>query len=91
MHLYGRSLGGAVCLFLATEPSYRPEIAGIILENTFTSLTEVFFTKVTYLPVFLGLFAFSKWESRKIISQIDLPMMFIRSLQDKMIHPCHME
>ncbi|WAR16191.1 ABHDD-like protein [Mya arenaria] len=39
--VFGSSLGGAVSIQLASDPRYSPDIAGLILENTFTSLPDV--------------------------------------------------
>lgn len=37
----GVSLGGAVALYLASHRKYRGSIAGLILENTFTSISDM--------------------------------------------------
>lgn len=39
--LFGRSLGGAVSIHLAAQPYYSHHLAGLILENTFTSLPDI--------------------------------------------------
>lgn len=39
--LYGQSLGGAVCVNLAAKNKRRGDIAGVILENTFTSMRKM--------------------------------------------------
>jgi len=39
--VFGSSLGGAVSVNLTSDPRYSPSIAGLILENTFTSLPDV--------------------------------------------------
>ena len=39
--IYGSSLGGAVSINLCSLPKYSSSVAGLILENTFTSLPGV--------------------------------------------------
>lgn len=39
--VFGRSLGGAVAIYLASQPFYAQQIAVLIVENTFTSLPEI--------------------------------------------------
>ena len=39
--LFGRSLGGAVAIYLASLPNYSSRLAGLILENTFTSIYDM--------------------------------------------------
>ena len=55
--LYGSSLGGAVSVNLCSTPKYSESIAGLILENTFTSLPGVAKTlfnvkAIDYLPYY---------------------------------------
>lgn len=39
--LYGQSLGGAVSIALAAKNAAKGDIAGIVLENTFTSIRKL--------------------------------------------------
>ena len=41
LYLLGRSLGGAVCVYLANLGTFKQEIKGLILENTFTSIQDM--------------------------------------------------
>lgn len=54
--LFGRSLGGAVVIDVASDPNYTNKIMGIIVENTFTSIpemaVELIHPSVKYLPLF---------------------------------------
>ena len=38
---FGRSLGGAVAIQLASMPYYAQKLHGVIVENTFTSLPDI--------------------------------------------------
>lgn len=39
--VFGRSLGGAVAIYLASHPYYSQQIHSVFIENTFTSLPEI--------------------------------------------------
>lgn len=39
--VFGRSLGGAVAVGLASSPYYSTKLAALIVENTFTSIYEM--------------------------------------------------
>jgi abhydrolase domain-containing protein 13 len=39
--LFGRSLGGAVALHVASDPYYSSRVAAVVVENTFTSIPEM--------------------------------------------------
>jgi len=39
--VFGRSLGGAVALNVASDPRYASRIAAVVVENTFTSIPEM--------------------------------------------------
>jgi len=53
--VYGRSLGGAVALRVCSESFYAARIAAVIVENTFTSISNMArdmfnFRVMRYLP-----------------------------------------
>ena len=55
IYLFGRSLGGAVAIFLASSPLYAQHICAMIVENTFTSIPamgqHIFRTSLlSYIP-----------------------------------------
>ena len=57
LFIYGSSLGGAVAINLCSIPKYSNAVAGLVLENTFTSLpgvaSSLFSTKaIDFLPYF---------------------------------------
>ena len=39
--VFGRSLGGAVAVWLASQPTHAPHILCLIIENTFSSLPHI--------------------------------------------------
>ncbi|MBF2096835.1 MAG: alpha/beta hydrolase [Gloeomargaritaceae cyanobacterium C42_A2020_066] len=77
---FGRSLGGAVALHLATDPQ-RP-LAGLVIESTFTSLSaiaEIFFPR---LPS--GLLA-GQYDSIHRVQQINVPLLVVHGEEDELI------
>lgn len=77
--LYGRSLGAAVAIDLATEVEPR----ALILESSFTSIPELGARIYPWLPVrFLARFRYN--NSRKV-TRIRVPKLFIHSLQDEIV------
>lgn len=76
--LHGRSLGGAVVNYVMTNSDYP--VAGIILENTFTSISDL-------IDIMFPLLAFMKkiiqrnfWPSIDRINKIKKPILFIMGI-----------
>jgi pimeloyl-ACP methyl ester carboxylesterase len=97
--VFGRSLGGAVSVWLA---HHRPaQIRGLVLENTFTSVSDMFFVLVARmialgrleapLRVFLGLFMTSHWRSIALMPSLRVPTLFISGLDDELVPAKHMQ
>ena len=92
IYLFGRSLGGAVALALATRKDLGDvPIKGLIVENTFTSISDLvdkIFPFVKFLkPFILRL----KWESIKRISSLSHPICFLAGADDEMVPAHHMD
>lgn len=102
--LFGRSLGGAVATWLASQ---RPQhIAGLIVENTFTSVEDMAISmarniaplqplleKPTFLKcfrTFLYIFMTSHWRSLDLVKSIQRPTMLVSGLSDELIPPAQM-
>ena len=81
--LFGRSLGGAVAAWLATQ--VKP--AAVILESTFTSIPDIAAHYYPYIPV--------KWLSRikypslDLVSEFQSPLLIIHSREDELIPFSH--
>ena len=86
--LYGRSLGGAVAIYAASNAGKKYPLAGVMLENTFTSIPKLV---PHVMPLFanLTMIITQRWQSEKLIGQIspDLPMLFMAGGQDELIPP----
>lgn len=77
--LFGRSLGGAVAIDLAT---HHPP-AALIVESSFTSLTDIGKIHYPLLPVRWVLRY--RYESINKVSQINCPKLFIHGREDRLI------
>ena len=100
--LFGRSLGGAVALALA---SLTPagSIGAVIVENTFTSIDsmvlEIARTTLglrhprlrTAFSWFLYFYLTSHWASSQVISNIGCPVLFLSGQNDELVPPAQMQ
>ncbi len=96
--VFGRSLGGAVTLWLANE--YPDYICAAIVENTFTSIQDMAITLLKRvvdpkwfekpLRLFLAVFMTSHWRSIDVVPTIRVPLMFISGLSDELVPPAQM-
>lgn len=98
--VFGRSLGGAVGAVLAKNNPDK--VAGLILENTFTSILDMAGVLLPFLRWFIGgsgskgtkLLNFlvrSPWSTIDIIGEVKQPILFLSGLQDEMVPPVHMQ
>jgi len=91
--VFGRSLGGAVAIALTCALQRQSEGApcGLILENTFASisaLVDVMFPILAFKSLkdkFLRL----KWESLERIREVEAPLLFLVGEKDEMIPTAH--
>lgn len=77
--LMGRSMGGAVAVALAAEQPAR----GLILESTFSSMTDVASHHYRFLPV--RLFLRNRFDSLSRISGYDGPLLASHSRWDEVV------
>lgn len=87
--VFGRSLGGAVAVELASRSQNKERIAAILLENTFTSIPEVArvvfpFRFIKYIPVW---FYKNQFKTKRKICRLSQPTLFLSGLEDKLIPP----
>jgi len=80
--IFGRSLGGAVAVELAT----RVPAAGLIVESCFTSTVEMGKEVFPFLPV--KLIVQQKFDSLSKVANIRIPKLFVHSPNDDII-PYH--
>lgn len=85
---FGRSLGGAVALQLAKS---RPnDVAGVIVENTFLSISAMVDTLLPYVAAFKALILRIGWNNEKVIAELAHPILFISGQADELVPPRHM-
>jgi len=73
---FGESLGGGI----VSELALRVPLAGIVLQNTFTSIPEIGAELFPWLPV--RLIASIKYDTRSKLPRLDIPIMVIHSRGD---------
>ena len=77
--VFGRSLGGAVAVDLATKRSS----AGLVLESTFTSAKDMARSAFGFLPVHLIMK--TDFDSFQKIPQIRVPLLFLHGTDDRTV------
>ncbi|EGV62478.1 alpha/beta-hydrolase [Yamadazyma tenuis ATCC 10573] len=88
--LYGRSLGGAVTIYIAATMS--DAVSGIILENTFLSIPKT----VPHIFPFLkyaARFVHQVWDSESLVPKIPvrIPVLLLSARKDEIVPPNHMD
>ncbi|KAK3088355.1 hypothetical protein FSP39_018080 [Pinctada imbricata] len=91
--VFGRSLGGAVAIWLASQSRYTQHISVLIIENTFTSLPDIAkkifdFYVLNLVPEFLYK---NKFPSLRRIENIKIPTLFLSGMRDTLIPPKMMQ
>nr|CAG4652009.1 EOG090X09ZU [Triops cancriformis] len=90
--VFGRSLGGAVAIDLAIQPSSESKIACLLVENSFTSIPDmakliVRMKAIQYIPRW---FYKNKYNSLQKVANLCLPCIFISGLMDELVPPSMM-
>jgi len=105
--VYGQSIGGAVAVGLVARNQKHGDIAGIVLENTFTSLKKLIPRSVVingyrkhpltpssaFPPArFLAPLCHQIWPTEATLPKITgVPILFLSGLKDEIIPPSHMK
>jgi len=77
--VFGRSLGGAIASWLAQ--SYTP--GALVLESTFTSISDVAAKQYPYLPVrWLSRF---KYGTAEYLAKVNCPVLIVHSRDDELL------
>mmetsp|Transcript_20747 Transcript_20747/g.22559 ORF Transcript_20747/g.22559 Transcript_20747/m.22559 type:complete len:398 (+) Transcript_20747:62-1255(+) len=87
--VFGRSLGGAVSFYLADK--YPKLVHGIIVENTFLSISAMVDILMPYVKPLKNLLLKINWRSEEIIANLAQPMYFISGDADTLVPPSHMK
>ncbi len=78
MVMFGRSLGGAVSIYLAHK--YPNLVKGIIVENTFLSVSAMVDVLMPFLKPIKSFVLNIKWNSDEKISSLKQPILFISGI-----------
>nr|CAG4646432.1 EOG090X09ZU [Macrothrix elegans] len=92
IYVFGRSLGGAVAIDLASKASNAGKIACLIIENSFTSIPEMAlhlmpWKGMKYIPLWLHK---NKFQSKQKISAVECPVVFVSGSADQLVPPAMM-
>jgi len=80
--LYGYSLGGAVAIALAAE---HDGFAGVIVESSFTSITDLVRASPWGWVPFLGAVVTQEFDSRTRIGRVNEPLLLVHGTADGVI------
>ncbi|MEL6555480.1 MAG: alpha/beta hydrolase [Cyanobacteria bacterium J06621_11] len=80
--IYGRSLGGAIALNLAT---HHPNAAGTITEATFTTMKDMVTHQYAFFPFPTRLLLTNHFESLKKVRSLTMPLLFMHGTADKIV------
>ena len=93
--MLGRSLGGASSINTLSQPEFKYAVKGLILENTFTSIFDVANNflprKLIWLSPLLWSITYGSYNSYSKISNIHIPILFIKGCRDALIPKCQMD
>ncbi|VFR41465.1 putative exported protein [plant metagenome] len=82
--VYGHSLGGAIAMNAVNEAD-RPELAGVIVESSFTNVNAMLATlRWGWIPG-LGLLVTQPFDSLAKAAQLKLPVLFIHGTGDNVV------
>jgi len=88
IYVFGRSLGGAAAIALSSIHS--KSLAGLILENTFTSISDLVNTLFPYLTLFKPFVLRLEWNSLFRIKFVECPILFLSGKNDEIVPHQHM-
>lgn len=80
--LFGHSLGGAIAIELARK---YPEIAGLIVESSFTSMRDMVTVKKQYRIFPINWLLNQKFDSISKVSQLKMPILFTHGTADELV------
>jgi uncharacterized protein len=80
--LYGHSLGGAIIIELAL---HNPQISGLIMQSTFTTLEEVLKRHKPFKFLPLHFLLHDQYKSIDKISSLAMPLLFIHGIADGVV------
>lgn len=82
IYVFGHSLGGAIAINLALKYT---EIAGLIIESSFTNIREMIDYKKKYWMFPINLILTQKFDSLAKISALKMPILLTHGTEDELI------
>jgi len=82
IYIFGHSLGGAIAINLAFN---YPEVAGLIIESSFTNIREMINFKNKYWMFPINLILTQKFDSLAKISALKMPILLTHGTEDELI------
>lgn len=91
--VFGRSLGGAVAFHLAKYAEYtiQKPLAGIIIENTFTSISKMVDQLMPIIAPLKFLVLRMDWNSERIAPLLQTPILYLAGDRDELVPHSHMQ
>lgn len=89
VYIFGRSLGGAVSIYIADK--FQPDIKGLILENTFSSMGDMVDKLFPFIKNIKHLLLTNKWPSKDRVKNLKYPILFFSSEHDEIVPSSHMD
>jgi len=86
--VFGRSLGGAVAVALAAN--HATEILALIIENTFSSISDLVDHIFPLLTILKDYILRLEWSTKTRIPLATCPILFLSGLQDEVVPPSMM-
>jgi pimeloyl-ACP methyl ester carboxylesterase len=91
--VYGHSLGGALAVRLAAEDCGKPPLAGLLLENTFTSmeaLVRALFPRWLPYGILARYVLLDRWDTLRTLRELKRPLpptLLLVGARDELIPP----
>lgn len=93
IYVFGRSLGGAVAFHLGSYAQKQGlPLAGMVVENTFTSIAGMVDVLLPYIAPLKGLVLRIGWNSLQIAPTLkNLPTLYLAGARDELVPHAHMQ
>jgi pimeloyl-ACP methyl ester carboxylesterase len=84
IYLYGHSLGGAIAIDLAIR---QPEAAGVIVDNTFTSMADMALYQPFYRFFPADLILNQRFDTLSKLKLLRVPLLLLHGTDDRLVPP----